>query len=60
LLKFNENFLDFYMKTRYNYIVDIQNIFGVSFDHILTLFFIKKLVFLGKNGKKCHFFMLFF
>ena len=46
------------MKTRYNYIVDIQNIFGVFYDRIKSLHYVKKLDFLGKNGNKMPFFIV--
>jgi len=39
--------------------VDIQNIIGVFFDWFKSLIFTKKLEYLGKNGKKCRFFMYF-
>jgi len=48
------------MKTKYNYMVDIQNIFGLFFDRIKPLHFKKKLVFLGKNGKIMPFFQIFY
>jgi hypothetical protein len=47
------------MKTRYNYIVDIQNFIGVFFDRIKPLHFKKKLEFLGINGIKMPFFQVF-